>query len=69
MELETVNQKYVLSDGVRTLDIYPVEGLAHNNSMLIAYLPKEKILINADLYTPPLGAHSLRPARRRAWSR
>ena len=54
--IETVNprQKYVLSDGVRTMDLYPVEGLAHAAGMLMAYLPKEKILVNADLYSPPV---------------
>jgi hypothetical protein len=51
--IETVNQKYVLSDGSRTMDIYPVQGLAHNSNMLIVYLPTEKMLINADLYSPP----------------
>jgi glyoxylase-like metal-dependent hydrolase (beta-lactamase superfamily II) len=51
--IETVNQKYVVSDGVRTLDIYPVQGLNHSQGMLIAYLPKEKLLVNADLYSPP----------------
>lgn len=51
--IETVNQKYVISDGVRTLDIYPVQGLAHSGTMVIAYLPTEKILINADLFSPP----------------
>jgi glyoxylase-like metal-dependent hydrolase (beta-lactamase superfamily II) len=50
---ETVSEKYVLSDGERTMDIYPVLGLAHNGNMLIAYLPTERILINADLYSPP----------------
>jgi len=50
---ETVNQKYVLSDGNRIMDVYPVQGLAHNANMLMVYLPKEKILINADLYSPP----------------
>jgi glyoxylase-like metal-dependent hydrolase (beta-lactamase superfamily II) len=50
---EAVNQKYVLSDGVRVLDIYPVQGLAHAATMAIAYLPKERILVNADLYSPP----------------
>jgi hypothetical protein len=51
---ELVNQKYVLSDGARTMDVYPVQGLAHSGTMLIAYLPTEKILINADLYSPPV---------------
>ena len=52
-EFETLNGKYVVSDGVRVLEIHHVEGLAHNANMLIAYLPKEKILVNADLYSPP----------------
>jgi glyoxylase-like metal-dependent hydrolase (beta-lactamase superfamily II) len=50
---ETLSQKYVLSDGTRTMDVYPVQGLAHAATMLIAYLPKEKILVNGDLYSPP----------------
>ena len=50
---EPVGQKYVLSDGTRTMEMYPVTQLAHAASMLIAYLPAEKILINADLYSPP----------------
>jgi glyoxylase-like metal-dependent hydrolase (beta-lactamase superfamily II) len=51
--IETVTRKYVLSDGNRIVDIYPVQGLAHNANMLMVYLPKERILINADLYSPP----------------
>lgn len=51
--LEAVNQKYVISDGVRNLDVHPVQGSSHATSMAIAYLPKERILINADMYSPP----------------
>jgi glyoxylase-like metal-dependent hydrolase (beta-lactamase superfamily II) len=51
--LETMSQKFTVSDGERTLDLYPVQGLAHAMNMLVAYLPKEKILVNADLYSPP----------------
>ena len=50
---ETLNQKYVLSDGVRTMDVLALQGLGHSQGMLVAYLPKEKILVNADLYSPP----------------
>ena len=50
---ETVNEKYVISDGVRTMDLYPVLGLGHSGTMLVVYLPAERILINADLYSPP----------------
>ena len=51
--IERVNQKYVLSDGTRSLELYPMLGSTHIGPMLIAYLPKEKILVNADMYTPP----------------
>src|SRR5213593_3127660 len=52
LPIETVNQKYVVSDGVRTIDLYPMPGLNHAATMLIAYFPKERILVNADLYSP-----------------
>jgi glyoxylase-like metal-dependent hydrolase (beta-lactamase superfamily II) len=48
-----VHGKYVLSDGVRTVELHPVQGGAHAQGMLVAYLPAEKMLINGDLYTPP----------------
>ena len=53
LPMEAVNQKYVISDGVRTLEIHPMQGLNHNSNMLIVYFPKERLLVNADLYTPP----------------
>lgn len=49
---ETVNERYALSDGTRVLEIYAVPGLGHNQNMLIAYLPKERIVVEGDLYTP-----------------
>jgi hypothetical protein len=57
--------KYVITDGERILQIFHVQDMAyeledpsyaqgnHSADMLMAYLPKEKILINADLYSPP----------------
>ena len=57
--------KYVVTDGERILEIVKVQDVAyelgdnsyrqgnHSLDMLIAYLPKEKILFNADLYSPP----------------
>ncbi len=51
--IEPVNQKYVVSDGSRSIELYPVAGNPHSQTMLMAYLPKEKLLVNADLYSPP----------------
>jgi L-ascorbate metabolism protein UlaG (beta-lactamase superfamily) len=57
--------KYVVTDGERILEIFHVQDMAyeledpsyaqgnHSADLLMAYLPKEKILINADLYSPP----------------
>ena len=49
----TFKDKYTLTDGTRTLDIYHLQGDNHNELMSVAYLPKEKILIEADDFTPP----------------
>ena len=43
--MEDVDEKYVISDGTRNLEIYYVQGLtSHVEGMLMAYLPKEKIV-------------------------
>jgi glyoxylase-like metal-dependent hydrolase (beta-lactamase superfamily II) len=41
------------TDGSRRLVVYHYAGNMHNAGMLMAYLPKEKVLIEADSYTPP----------------
>ena len=53
--MEDVDEKYILGDGERFLEIYYVQGLGvHVEGMLMAYLPGERILIEADLYDPGL---------------
>jgi glyoxylase-like metal-dependent hydrolase (beta-lactamase superfamily II) len=49
----TVKDKYVLTDGERSLELNLTEGDTHNAGILFGYLPKEKILIEADDFTPP----------------
>ena len=48
---ETLNQKYVLADDTQRVELYTVQGLAHAAGMLVAYIPSEKIVVQADLYT------------------
>jgi glyoxylase-like metal-dependent hydrolase (beta-lactamase superfamily II) len=64
-QYETVRENYVLSDGTRNLHIYYVNPLRHVEGMLVAYLPKEKFLIEADLVdtTAPLGTTLSRDQR------
>jgi hypothetical protein len=57
--------KYVITDGERILEVIHVQDMYyesempalregnHAADMLMVYLPKEKILVNADLYSPP----------------
>ena len=51
--IETVGEKKVLSDGTRTIEIHLIRGSPHNDGILMAFLPKEKVLIEVDVYTPP----------------
>ncbi len=53
--IEDVDEKYILGDGDRYMELYYVQGLGmHVEGMLMAYLPTERILIEADLYDPGL---------------
>jgi glyoxylase-like metal-dependent hydrolase (beta-lactamase superfamily II) len=47
-----VNDKATLSDGARTVDIHRITDSVHNDSFLMVHLPQERILIEADAYTP-----------------
>ena len=49
---ETVSGKHVLTDGKRPIEIHEIAGSGHNDGFLMIYLPKEKILVEADAYTP-----------------
>lgn len=44
--------KGTLSDATRTIELHKIAGGPHSDSMLMVYLPKEKLLIQADAYTP-----------------
>lgn len=47
-----VADRHVLPDAERPVELYTVTS-PHSGSMLVAYLPNEKILVQADLYNPP----------------
>jgi glyoxylase-like metal-dependent hydrolase (beta-lactamase superfamily II) len=50
---ETFTDKHVLTDGSRTIEIHKIAGGGHNDAFAMVYLPKEKILIEGDAWTPP----------------
>jgi glyoxylase-like metal-dependent hydrolase (beta-lactamase superfamily II) len=50
--VEAVGEKKVLTDGVHTVELHHLQNFGHHDAMLIAYLPKEKVLLEADGYNP-----------------
>ena len=50
---ETVGDTRVLTDGTRRMVLHRIQGFSHDDTVLMAYLPKEKILIQTDAYNPP----------------
>jgi len=50
--VEGMQDKRVLSDGTRTVELYHIQGSVHHDGMIMAYLPNEKFLVQADAYTP-----------------
>ncbi|HEY7388761.1 MAG TPA: MBL fold metallo-hydrolase [Bryobacteraceae bacterium] len=60
-KFETMTEKKVLTDGNQTLELYRVDGSTHNDGMIMAYLPKEKILVEADEFNPPAEVASAPP--------
>ena len=58
--IDTVQDRLVLRHGSRSIEIYHVRGNPHADDLLMVYLPEERILIEADAYSPPPpGAASL----------
>lgn len=51
-KLLPVGAKHVLSDGTRSVELHLIEGNPHNTGILMAWLPKEKLLVEVDVYTP-----------------
>jgi glyoxylase-like metal-dependent hydrolase (beta-lactamase superfamily II) len=51
-----VGDKRVFQDATRTVEIHLIKGLPHADGLLVAYLPKEKILAYADMFNLPSAA-------------
>jgi glyoxylase-like metal-dependent hydrolase (beta-lactamase superfamily II) len=52
-KVEAVGEKKVFSDGTRTVEMYHVSPVPHSNGLMIAYIPKEKILFQGDFSVNP----------------
>jgi glyoxylase-like metal-dependent hydrolase (beta-lactamase superfamily II) len=52
-KFETVLEKKVYTDGTRTVEMYHVFPAPHSNGLIIAYIPKEKVLFQGDFSVNP----------------
>ena len=52
-KIEAVEEKKVYSDGTRVVEMYHAYPAPHSNGLLIAYIPKEKILFQGDFSVNP----------------
>ena len=52
-KVEGIGEKKVYTDGTRTVEFYHVPGAPHSNGLMIAYLPKEKVLLQGDFTVTP----------------
>jgi glyoxylase-like metal-dependent hydrolase (beta-lactamase superfamily II) len=50
---KTMTEKLVLTDGNHVIELHHLQNFGHNDGMIVAYLPKEKVLLEADAFNPP----------------
>lgn len=49
---QTMGDNMVLTDGARSVELYQIVGNGHHDGLIMAYLRKEKLLIEADAFSP-----------------
>jgi glyoxylase-like metal-dependent hydrolase (beta-lactamase superfamily II) len=52
-KFETMTEKKVLTDGNRVIELHHLRASGHNEGLIVAYFPKEKLLVEADAYNAP----------------
>ncbi len=57
------NGRHVLSDGTRTVELIDIGPNPHTREMLVAYLPKERLMFEADMFLMPNSPRPLGPAQ------
>ncbi len=68
---ETYADKHTISDGSRSLELYLFKNNVHADGYVLGYLPKEKIIIQADSFSPRAPVTQtpsfINPATRNLW--
>jgi glyoxylase-like metal-dependent hydrolase (beta-lactamase superfamily II) len=54
--VEGVGDRRVLTDGNHVVELHRLQGSGHTEGLMMVYLPKLKVLLEADAYNPPAQA-------------
>src|SRR5262249_47047723 len=70
IKMVTVDDELTLKDSTMTVQLFHVTGNPHADTMLMAYLPRERVLVEVDAYSPgaavqPYAANLVENIRRR----
>ena len=52
LTIEAVDDEKTLQDSAMTLTLYHITGSPHGDTLLMAYFPKQKVLVEADVFSP-----------------
>jgi glyoxylase-like metal-dependent hydrolase (beta-lactamase superfamily II) len=52
LKIEQVDDAQEMKDATMTVNLYHIVGSSHADTLLMAYFPKERLLVEADVYTP-----------------
>ena len=55
--VQGVGEKFVHTDGNQSVEMHLIKGTIHHDALMMVYLPKDKLLVQADVFAPlPAGA-------------
>jgi glyoxylase-like metal-dependent hydrolase (beta-lactamase superfamily II) len=52
LKFQAVDEELELKDATQTMELYHIAGSPHADTLLMAYFPRERILVEADVFTP-----------------
>ena len=72
LQVETVDGEREIADQGQQVVLYHLEGNPHSDTLLVAYLPRDRVLIEVDAFSPgapanPYAANLLEHIQKRKW--
>jgi glyoxylase-like metal-dependent hydrolase (beta-lactamase superfamily II) len=52
LKFQAVDEELELKDATQTMELYRIAGSPHADTLLMAYFPRQRILVEADVFTP-----------------